>query len=193
MVTTDISYTKFDHLVALLRFRAALPYLARDARVCDIGCGPGAPFLRYARTTIALGVGLDHQCSDHSVENTRVVLCDISQGLPVRDGVFQHATMLAVLEHLADPTPTLRDAFRILAPGGSLILTWPSQVVDPVLRLLGRVRIVGEAMEAEQHQRRIPLRDLQTLLQQIGFRIVLHRTFELGLNHLLIASKPLVS
>ncbi len=186
----EVPYTTFDRLVALWRFRAALPHIRPNARVCDIGCGVGAPFLRWARARIAFGVGLDHQTSNREPGNTPIILCcDITRGLPLGDNSFDHAIMLAVLEHLKEPCTTLQEAFRILAPGGSLILTWPSQIVDPILNLLHRIHLVSDAMESERHERRIPVKNLLTLLRGIGFGRFIHRTFEFGLNNLLVAHK----
>jgi SAM-dependent methyltransferase len=95
--------------------------------------------------------------------------------------------MLAVLEHLLQPEPVLREAYRILAPGGSLILTWPSAMVDPILRVLHGLKLVSDEMESDEHQKRIAVGTLQHLLQRIGFTEFIHYTFELGLNNLMVA------
>ena len=98
--------------------------------------------------------------------------------------------MLAVIEHLSEPQKVLHEAFRILIPGGSLILSWPSAVVDPILNLLHRVGIVSNEMESEQHQQRMTVDQLQRILYDLGFEQFAHRTFEFGLNNLLVAYKP---
>ena len=95
--------------------------------------------------------------------------------------------MLSVLEHLAQPEPVLREAHRILAPGGSLILTWPSAMVDPILKVLHGLRLVSDEMESDAHQKRIPVGTLQQMLHRSGFTDFLHYTFELGLNNLMVA------
>ena len=183
-----MAYTAFDRFVAWCRFRAARPHIRGKAKVCDIGCGLEARFLKYLNGRIRYGVGLDYQVS--SSQNMAIVFTDITRGLPVRSGQFDHATMLAVLEHLTDPQPVLQEAYRILAPGGSLIMTWPNAAVDPILDVLHRVGVVSDEMESEKHERRIPLDELQAMLRQLGFGEFVHRTFEFGLNNLLVAYKP---
>jgi ubiquinone/menaquinone biosynthesis C-methylase UbiE len=83
----------------------------------------------------------------------------------------------------------LREAYRILAPGGSLILTWPSEMVDPILKVLHGLGLVSDEMESDEHQTRIPTQTLRTMLQRIGFQKFVHERFEFGLNNLLVASR----
>jgi ubiquinone/menaquinone biosynthesis C-methylase UbiE len=109
--------------------------------------------------------------------------------LPLQAGQFDHVVMLAVLVHLAEPESVLHEAHRVLAPGGSLILTWPSAMVDPFLRALHALRLVSDEMESDEHQKRIPVETLQGMLRRIGFQKFTHRRFELGLNNLMVAGR----
>lgn len=186
-----MAYTAFDRLVAWLRFRAALAHVHPQARVCDIGCGLGARFLQFARSRVRFGVGIDYQVLEPA-DGTAMVRGEITQGMPFRSDQFDHAAMLAVLEHLSRPQPLLAEVFRILAPGGSLIMTWPA-AVDRMLNLLHGAGLVSKEMESEKHQARIPLPELLSMLGDIGFTNCQHRTFELGLNNLLVCYKPRMS
>jgi len=114
---------------------------------------------------------------------------DIRAPLPLESGEFDNVVMLAVLEHLPEPEPVLREAYRILKPGGSLILTWPSAMVDPILKMLHGLRLVSDEMESQEHQKRIPLGTLQQMLHRIGFNEFIHYTFEFGLNNLMVATR----
>jgi 2-polyprenyl-3-methyl-5-hydroxy-6-metoxy-1,4-benzoquinol methylase len=184
-----MAYTVFDRFVAWCRFRAARRYVSRGARVCDLGCGLRSDFLWWLGPQISLGVGVDVQVLAAGSRTQRVVVGDIARGLPIKSAQFNHVTMLAVLEHLADPEGVLREAHRILAPGGSLIMTWPNAAVDPVLHVLRKLGIVSQEMESEKHEARIPLQKLQNILLRMGFERGSHRTFEFGLNNLLVTGK----
>jgi SAM-dependent methyltransferase len=185
-----MSYTRIDHFIARLRFRAAYPHIRQGSRVCDLGCGLEAAFLDYAADRIASGVGVDDQVENGVPGGFQRVHADIcAPPLPLQSGQFDHVVMLAVLEHLPQPEPVLREAHRILVPGGSLILTWPSAMVDPILKVLHGLRLVSDEMESDEHQRRIPVSELQQMLERIGFKGFLHRRFELGLNNLMVASR----
>jgi ubiquinone/menaquinone biosynthesis C-methylase UbiE len=183
-----MSYTAFDRFIAWRRFRAAVAYVRRGSRVCDVGCGLDTAFLRYADTRISFGVGLDYQrFSARSASDPAVIRCDLTRGIPLKSGYFDHAVMLAVLEHIEDPRPMLTELFRILAPGGSLIMTWPNSMVDPILNVLHALGAVSGEMESDKHQPRIPTIGLIAILQKIGFVRFKHKRFELGMNNLLVS------
>jgi ubiquinone/menaquinone biosynthesis C-methylase UbiE len=184
-----MAYTGIDRFLARLRFRAAYRHLQKGSRVCDLGCGLDAAFLDFAGDWIAEGVGVDDQVQDSGRGRWRLVRADIRQALPLPAGQFDHVVMLAVLEHLVEPAGVLREAYRVLAPGGSLILTWPSGMVDPILGVLRGLRLISAEMESDEHQERIPVGGLQDMLRRIGFQKFTHRRFELGLNNLMVASK----
>ena len=180
-------YTGIDHFIARMRFRAAYPFLRQGSRVCDLGCGLEAAFLDYAAERIAAGVGLDDQVADGVEGRWKRVRGDLRSPLPFANAEFDHVVMLAVLEHLTEPEAVLREAHRVLAPEGSLILTWPSSLVDPILHILHKLQLVSDEMESEEHQKRIPVETLERMLHRIGFERFLHHRFEFGLNNLMVA------
>jgi SAM-dependent methyltransferase len=184
-----MAYTGLDHFISKLRFHAAYFYIRSGSRVCDLGCGLEAAFLDYAGDKISHGVGVDDQVEDGIRGRWWRVHADITAPLPVESSQFDHVVMLAVLEHLREPESVLREAYRILAPGGSLILTWPSEMVDPILKVLHGLGLVSDEMESDEHQKRIPVGSLRTMLQRIGFEKFIHERFELGLNNLMVASR----
>lgn len=184
-----MSYTGLDHFIARQRFRAAYPHIRKGARVCDLGCGLDAAFLDFATQRISRGIGVDDQVRHSAIGKWQRVRADIRKPLPLESAQFDNVVMLAVLEHLSNPEPVLREAYRILAPDGSLILTWPSAMVDPILKVLRGLRLVSDEMESDEHQKRIPVATLQQMLHRIGFTDFLHYTFEFGLNNLMVATR----
>jgi ubiquinone/menaquinone biosynthesis C-methylase UbiE len=184
-----MGYTAFDRFVARQRFRAAMPHLKPQSRVCDVACGLNADFLDFVADRIASGTGLDDQVAENGGGRWRYIRTDITKPFPLEDSSFDHVVMLAALEHLPQPEPVLRETFRVLAPGGSLIMTWPQPLVDPILGVLHKMRLVSDEMESQEHQRRVPLPRLLATLRQIGFSDFVHTRFELGMNNLLVASR----
>ncbi|MBZ5659131.1 MAG: class I SAM-dependent methyltransferase [Acidobacteriia bacterium] len=184
-----MAYTPFDRFVAWCRFRAVAPHIRAGSKVCDLGCGAGAPFLEYIESRIISGVGLDEHVGMSPREKISVVSADITANLPLESAQFDHVTMLAVLEHLAQPVPVIAEAYRILRPQGTLVMTWPSPAVDPILEVLTRVGLVNHELGFDQHQPRIPMKKLKEMLRKIGFTRFEDGRFEMGLNNWLVAHK----
>ena len=184
-----MAYTGIDHFIARLRFRAAIPHVREGSRILDLGCGLETAFLEYAGGKIADGVGLDDQVEAGRHGRWQRIRADIHSPLPFPDARFDHVVMLAVLEHLPNPEPVLQEVYRVIGSGGSLIMTWPSSLVDPILNVLHAVHLVSEEMESDEHQKRIPVDELQRMLQRIGFKEFIHERFEFGLNNLMAATR----
>lgn len=119
-----------DHLVKMLR------NLTPRGVAVDLGCGDGL----YAHLLAKQGVeviGLDPEASaiDQAHQATaaqtypgaRPRFERISAGpLPLADAAAQTLFMLDVIEHLPNPTAVLREAARIIKPGGHLIVSTPA-------------------------------------------------------------------
>jgi SAM-dependent methyltransferase len=81
----------------------------------DLGCGE-THLGEFCRHTNLEYVGMDY-CS-----NTADLLGD-AHALPFRDASFDFILSIAVLEHLRHPELALREAYRVLKPGGRFVGT----------------------------------------------------------------------
>lgn len=113
------------------------------ARVLEIGCGVGAELqILHRRFPQAHLTGLDFSASQlakaHELLRAEVAdaAVELRQGsayeLPFADGSFDGVCLIWVLEHLSDPARALREARRVLRPGGVLSVT---EVVNAGLRV----------------------------------------------------------
>ncbi|HSU30973.1 MAG TPA: methyltransferase domain-containing protein [Bryobacteraceae bacterium] len=179
--------TWIDRFVQTRRIKMAARYLPKHPRVLDVGCADGAlfrvlPFLRD-------GVGIDPEMSPVSTGNAQLIRGMFPQDLP-HDGPFDAITMLAVLEHIPkERQPILaHDCFRYLRSSGRLIITVPSPQTDYILNVLRALRLI-DGMSLEQHYG-YDVNLTPQLFESAGFKLLVARKFQLGLNNLFVFEKP---
>ncbi len=106
---------------------AFLPAPEGAARVLDVGCGEGRLLARLQ----GLGwTGVGHDVDPQAVAVARQRGLDVTEGdlLAQRypDGSFDAVVLSHVLEHVHDPGLHLRECFRVMRPGGRLVLLTPN-------------------------------------------------------------------
>ena len=105
-----------------------LPHLEPGMEVLDLGCGPGSitvGLARYVAPSLVVGIdrasaAVDHAtayAADQHLDNLRFELADV-YALPFAPGSFDVVYAHQLLQHLADPVAALREAARVLRPGG---------------------------------------------------------------------------
>ena len=178
-----------DRFFQRLRFQAIRPYVRPGVRLLDIGCGDGALFA-YLQPQVREGLGLD-PFLDRVVErgSYRLIPGAFPEGVPAGAGPFDVVTMLAMLEHVpADAQAGLaRACAALLAPGGLLLITVPSPVVDHILHALRHLPFLYEGKSLEQHHG-FDVSATPAIFSSLT--LVRASTFEFGLNHLFIFRKP---
>ena len=111
--------------------RAVSSRMPAHCRVAtDLGCGTGnvlAAMLEKAENVIGVDgsprmLELARRRFIESAERISLRIGDLSH-LPLRDGETDFASMNMVLHHLPSPVEVLAEIYRILAPGGALVLT----------------------------------------------------------------------
>jgi ubiquinone/menaquinone biosynthesis C-methylase UbiE len=140
----------------------------------DLGCGDGRVTAAWAseHATQYVGVDVAHPAlavlRDRGSESVRI--SDAST-LPFADNTFSVVSCIEVLEHLFDPLGALREARRVLKPGGVVIATTPNlgfwrQRFD--IALLGRWNPRGDTLSAKEpwrdpHIRFFTIRSLRSI------------------------------
>jgi len=106
--------------------------LARRRRVLDIGCGAGYGSSELAHAAASV-VGLDVSpeavalaCSSYAAPNLRFLAASATS-IPFADASFALITCFEVIEHIHDWPLLLKEARRLLAPGGQFIVSTPNK------------------------------------------------------------------
>ena len=167
------------------------PFRREDGPLLDVGCG-GALFGRLMADR-AIGF------SDWIIRGRRLRSRGHRIGVPVVAGIFSSApfpndffaaiTMFHVLEHLYDPAAYLQAAWRLLKPGGRLIVQVPNASSWQFL-------FFGEhwnGLDVPRHLINFRAHDLQVLLENCGFKLLRTKYFSLRDNPAGMASSMVPS
>lgn len=166
--------TPLDHE----RVRAGLPYCR--GRLLDVGCGNNLLVRTYGN-----GFGVDiHHYPEMAAR------CDSSL-LPFKSEAFDSVAMLACLNHMVRKREALQECRRVLRKNGRIIITmipaWIGFISHPI-----RKRHDPDQLErgiAGEEDLGMSSAKVRGLLELNGMRMVLHRRFMWGLNHLYIGEK----
>lgn len=165
----DLFVSMLDHLGEL----------CRPGRLLDLGCGTGH-LLEAAsqRGWRALGTDLSyHACAIASeTHGFRFVQAESAQ-MPFRNACMHAVTSVNVLDQVPDPIGTLREAYRVLAPGGYLMIRIPNAAFHrPWVRLLTRlgpmVRWYGVDGYPTLHLYTFTPGGLRRLVERAGLRVL---------------------
>lgn len=123
-----------------------------------LDCGAASGWIYDAvRSRIEKGCyyGVDWNISlaqEMQAKGLRIALADLNSGFPFQSNQFQCVFALSLLEHLMRPCFFLQDCYRVLRPGGSLVLLTPniSTYFTAALILAGRMPSSGPHPDSDE-------------------------------------------
>ncbi len=189
-------FNALDLFICRWRSRIVRRHLRPNPAVLDFGCGHQALFLRSVQGRLRSGVGVDYDATpSRPAANLEIRNFHFKDRFEFADRNFDHVTILAVLEHIPlDQVSVLfREFHRILADGGSVLLTTPTPASRPVLEFLAfRLKIIS-GPEIADHKHYWNRADLAALAARDGFALEHYHTFQAGLNSFAVLRKLPVS
>ena len=174
-----------DRLLRGARIRKARKYVRQGDVLLDVGCDDGELF-RQLGDRMSWGFGIEPTLKDRvSARNYELAQGVFPSDVPATTEI-DTITMLAVLEHIpVGRHPAVADTCAaLLRPGGRVIITVPSPRVDDILHVLIRLHVIA-GMAAHEHYGFLPA-DTLTVFRPPRFRLLVRKTFQLGLNNLFV-------
>jgi len=175
-----------DRFLQLWRMRMASPWIEKGSRILDIGCHEGE-FLEYLGDRVVESIGIDPEATQVEAKSYSLLKGTFAPQSEFAFGSFDATVMLATLEHMNDINGIAQECARILRSRGRVIVTVPSLVVDQLLVVLVRTRLL-DGMSLEQHHGLEPSQVPKAFISN-SFSLLAHKRFQLGLNHLYVFEK----
>lgn len=174
------------HWWFVARRRILLSLLERELRgrtdldVLDAGCGGGATMESLRRYGRVRGMEYSGEAVAYNRERGRDVVRGSIEALPFDDGSFDLALALDVIEHVPDDLRALEELFRVLRPGGSLLVTVPALAM-----------LWSAHDEANGHYRRYTVKELCGRVESAGFEVLTATYFNTLLFPVILAARKL--
>jgi len=139
-----------------------------EGKLLDVGCGYGF-FLEKAREQGWHVHGVDpcEHARNYATKNGLEVDLGVLLEQRYSDSSFDVVTMFYVLEHLREPLSYLKEANRILKPGGLLLVRVPH--TTPIVKLLKAFRIRNRLYDTPSHLSDFSPKTLSLTLRKAGF------------------------
>jgi SAM-dependent methyltransferase len=155
----------YSRSAALIEARISTP-----GKLLDVGCGFGFfAALMAERGWQVEGLEISGVGRDYA----RTVLgLEVSpQPLPRPEwpeASFDVISLFYVIEHLAEPITILKEVYRLLRPGGILVLRWPH--TTPIVKLLGPWARSLRLYQAPSHLFDFSPQTIHRLVAEVGFQ-----------------------
>lgn len=188
---------QYDHWLSALeartamwarRFRLLAPWLGDKGSILDVGAGVGQ-FLSHAKAAglSVDGTELSPVARKEAMERFGITLrAGQLEDLSLEGSSYESLTMFHVLEHVPYPGMTLAECFRLLKPGGHIVVAVPNEVdaitalfhrATGLLRSQGRglrgIRTLAIAPQLKEvHLTRFTMATLAKGLEKAGFEVV---------------------
>ncbi len=189
-------YSPLDNVIFSRRMNQVLMRLPSQPDViADFGAGYDCRLLKALEKEYPeaqfIGVDTEFSSTIPVTERFSLITNNLNESLPIESESVDVGLSLAVLEHLDKPNVFLQEAYRVLKPGGMMLLTTPGPSSRPLLEFLAfRLHVIDEH-EIRDHKHYFSTAELRAEFMKAGFpsEKIDAKTFIFGMNNIVKAIK----
>lgn len=176
------------------RDKVAFRYLY-GAVIVDVGCGEGITLQKLLNMFPGKSIqGIDAEPENIEIchiHNLPVIAGDVYH-LPFEDGSIDCVLFSEVIEHLDHPEQALAEFWRVLRPGGRVIIIFPNDFMFKVSRIM--TGMIKEAFYDPGHVRQWTPKQIKRALTAAGLSLLAARSIPFSfwpicLHHIAVAEK----
>ena len=187
-------YSLLDNVIFYLRKRQVVKRIPANVTVVA-DCGSGydcrllTTLLRDKVITKAIAIDTEFKKELAVIPNLTLTIANLNGPIPLQNNSIDGALSLAVLEHLDAPEVFLRELYRIVRPGGVVLLTTPGPTAKPLLEFLAFRLGIIDKHEIADHKQYFSSEMLRTAFVNAGFSDanVSPKRFLFGMNNIVMA------
>jgi len=171
-----------------------------NTRLLDVGCGIGTYVEKFiANGAEAVGVDVDFEklAEARGEKNLLAISLAVSESLPFPSNSFDAVLLHEVIEHVMDDAQTIREAHRVVKPGGCVVVFAPNRLYPFETHgayfgeryVFGNIPFVGWLPDSLRdrfapHVRAYRTQDLRALFARLDGEIVAHAQIYPGYDKL---------
>jgi ubiquinone/menaquinone biosynthesis C-methylase UbiE len=156
---------------------------AADQTILDVACGPGivtAALARYARQVVAFDLTpemlakAEQRCVKAALTNVLFKEGSASD-LPFAENAFDGVVTRLAIHHFSEPSRVFSEMFRVLRPGGTLVV---ADVVSSEDADESALQNAIEVLRDPSHVRMLACSELLSMVRAAGFALEAQATWE---------------
>jgi 2-polyprenyl-3-methyl-5-hydroxy-6-metoxy-1,4-benzoquinol methylase len=170
----DTARRKWKHGIVMPPILAALRTLPEDAALLDVGCGNGALLSelgRYGRWRLC---GVETSATGVEIARNQGIDARLADGRKDLSGLFEQmfdlVISIEVIEHIYDSAGFLDAAYRVLRPGGKMVISTPYHGYLKNLLLAAMNKCDTHYDPRNEHIRFWSRQTLTAAMREAGFR-----------------------